>query len=331
MSFQPLNFSTQAIDALLADAQAYQHTAPQSYKNVHHIVELLRQAVKFYLPDNGRLFDSGLKALPVMFRLPYPIIAAEFRVTKEGSKNLQPINDDALFSTSKRIALAIEIHRDTVDQYRWLFPVSQDECIGDDGVIAIIPIYYIDSQDSWNFAPVGGFVAASHVSVSQDIRARTEHVFGGNLPKGTSPLPIVMYPLPLMPEVFQKIKRESGIDRLAATAMQDCSDELFATLELIEILSCKNVVTQTVDAPAKLNAKRIRTQKTPFFEYKILVIDQEKASSEPAANPRSSHASPRVHLRRGHIRRLPGGNIWINSMVVGSKQAGTILKDYGVR
>ena len=36
------------------------------------------------------------------------------------------------------------------------------------------------------------------------------------------------------------------------------------------------------------------------------------------------------HLRRGHIRRLPGGNIWVNSHLVDDPTKGRIEKQYRV-
>ena len=44
-----------------------------------------------------------------------------------------------------------------------------------------------------------------------------------------------------------------------------------------------------------------------------------------------THASPRVHLRRGHIRKIADGRtVWVQACVVGSKH-GMVLKDYKLR
>jgi hypothetical protein len=43
-----------------------------------------------------------------------------------------------------------------------------------------------------------------------------------------------------------------------------------------------------------------------------------------------THASPRLHLRRGHIRRLDESRtVWVQSCVVGA-EPGAVLKDYRV-
>lgn len=101
--------------------------------------------------------------------------------------------------------------------------------------------------------------------------------------------------------------------------------------EFIEALSCTNV-EQTIHQQASLNnAQRIKSHKLPIYETKVLTI---KASEKSASNGKigytGTHASPRQHLRRGHIRRLENGNIWVNSCVVGDKEKGVIKKSYNV-
>lgn len=99
--------------------------------------------------------------------------------------------------------------------------------------------------------------------------------------------------------------------------------------ELIEALSCKNITTANHQAASPVNEKRIKAGKLPFYETKILMIDTRSSSGKSAISG-GSHASPRQHLRRGHIRRLESGNIWVNSCVVGDSYKGSISKQYAV-
>ena len=94
-------------------------------------------------------------------------------------------------------------------------------------------------------------------------------------------------------------------------------------------LSCGNTVIEDSSIqPSKIkNSIRKSKGKLPFFTHKILTIDTQ-SSTKNQSTKSGSHNSPRVHLRRGHIRRLPNKNVWVNSCVVGDKSKGMVSKDY---
>jgi hypothetical protein len=100
-------------------------------------------------------------------------------------------------------------------------------------------------------------------------------------------------------------------------------------LEFLEAMSCKNVETVTYQKASPNNAQRIKSRKAPIYETKILslVMPQKVTKGEKLFG---THASPRQHLRRGHIRRLDTGNIWVNACVVGDASNGIINKQYKV-
>ncbi|WP_339799669.1 hypothetical protein [uncultured Marinobacter sp.] len=100
-------------------------------------------------------------------------------------------------------------------------------------------------------------------------------------------------------------------------------------VEFLSALACSNSLT--VDEPSnrhRLNKKRIKQGKPPFYSYKILKISQDRMNSRQGLG--GSHQPPRVHLRRGHIRRLPNKTVWVNAAVVGDKSKGFVAKDYAV-
>ena len=100
-------------------------------------------------------------------------------------------------------------------------------------------------------------------------------------------------------------------------------------MNLFYILGCSNVDTADNPAPAALNKKRSKAGKFPVLEYKTLILklDAQRTSGQAAGG---THASPRVHLRRGHVRRLESGRrVWVQACVVGSTH-GMILKDYKI-
>lgn len=102
---------------------------------------------------------------------------------------------------------------------------------------------------------------------------------------------------------------------------------IFAVHEAIEVFSCTNVVAVDNPAPKFINQKRIAKGKPPVFSYKTLHITGERPERTESIG--GKHASPRLHLRRGHIRRLANGNrIWVRSCLVGDKSKGFIKHDY---
>jgi len=333
MQEQALNYCTQAIESLTEQSRNFEFDSPMTAQNIRKVAALLQESVKFYLPDNGRLFDDGLRALPAVFRLPYPIIAGEFRIVGKAPAAHQPLANSGveIEDCTKRIALAIEINEANVDQFSWLVGRNRSHLYLGDGAIAIIPVFYSDIDACWKIPPFGSVFSCHKSHANPDAIAMTNSVYGDKIPKGMTRIPITTYRTFLMPESCAELEIHNGQEHTMAMMAQDTNDEFVAVMELIEILSCKNVSTDTLAAPQALNKKRAGKGKPPFFEYKVLMLDHLGESKESTGAPRGTHASPRVHLRRGHIRRLTERNVWVNAAVVGNKQAGMVMKDYAVK
>lgn len=189
-------------------------------------------------------------------------------------------------------------------------PVSKRVVIGtqtDNGVDCVYAGYW-DKRQEWIFAPVG-------------VRAWNDSVWLGE------------HPRQLCVEALIHTSVKPALDRdpvLLQSLSTDATSELWILLELCEALSCKNVVTEPIERiDPKINARRIRKGKLPLYETRRLVIEVPQADVARTSRG-GTHASPRQHLRRGHIRRLPSGNVWVNAHVVGSAAKGVIEKTYAV-
>lgn len=101
-----------------------------------------------------------------------------------------------------------------------------------------------------------------------------------------------------------------------------------AVIGLMAALSCTNVVKEHNQPNVALNKKRESRGKHPFSSYYTLKI--KTAFNKNPGTKTGSHASPREHLRRGHIRRLADKTVWVNSCVVGNHELGIIKKDYAL-
>ena len=164
--------------------------------------------------------------------------------------------------------------------------------------VSVFSIYTMSAWDTWE-------IAQAHVADIPLERAESGvpvlHVGYGN-------------PLPGVPETRGQ---KTEIDRVLPVA-----------IDALNALACRNVQL----SPSRFNRPKNATPKgaIPFDDYHVLTID---APGKPNASEAhgGSHRSPREHLRRGHIRRLGSGPIWVNATVVNSGIGGKLFKDYAVR
>jgi len=82
-----------------------------------------------------------------------------------------------------------------------------------------------------------------------------------------------------------------------------------------------------VDKQKFSNKKRIAKGKAPIYEWTTVVIEPPKPKAEPKGG---THASPRLHDRRGHFRTCKDGvrKVWVRACKVGNAAKGTVFKDY---
>lgn len=77
------------------------------------------------------------------------------------------------------------------------------------------------------------------------------------------------------------------------------------TLGATALLLSKEVTTEVIDAPRNLNKERARKGRLPIRERRVIRVRTEYRSAHAAsAATFSERASPRMHWRRGHFRRV---------------------------
>jgi hypothetical protein len=100
-------------------------------------------------------------------------------------------------------------------------------------------------------------------------------------------------------------------------------------IRFLDVLASTSTSIRASDPGPVVNAKRERKGKSPLVEYRTVVIGKDDGVlSGPSGG---HHASPKLHLRRGHWRALLKKTVWIKPAVVGDKSRGLVLKDYEVR
>jgi hypothetical protein len=76
------------------------------------------------------------------------------------------------------------------------------------------------------------------------------------------------------------------------------------------------------------NRRKIAQGKFPSYEWRTVTIEPAKPK---LAHKGGTHASPRLHDRRGHTRKLASGKmVWIRNCKVGHPNKGVIFHDYKI-
>lgn len=99
---------------------------------------------------------------------------------------------------------------------------------------------------------------------------------------------------------------------------------------ILSAINCTNVRRVEHKPSALKQQMRARKGKPPLFSYWTLELDLTRPESHESLG--GTHASPRVHLRRGHARQYaPGKWTWVQPCTVGDKSKGMVHKDYAVK
>lgn len=288
-----MNFLRKAIPELKELIPLYKNTVFTSLTN--SVFDKAVKAQKFILPNGGRIFDTDFKAVPDILNLPFPEIVMEYSCQGLDGGLVQEQIGDAAVSAPNRI----------------VFAKQQDNFI-----TVCTMVQYKTPTTYWYFMPYLALIT---------LKSSDNNVLPNPL---VSKKPIIKsitnnFITVSYYDIGDIAKQRLGDDWEKFAAM-DLNDEIGAVLALIEALSCKNVQIEKlpIRKPNKSAAKRGALL---FDEYSVLTINR---TNNNYAVVGGTHRSPREHLRRGHIRHLSTGNIWVNSTVVSSNAGGKINKIY---
>lgn len=242
--------------------------------NYKLLAQKISQAVKFQLPDNGKILEVKSKGtifetykdyIPV-FKLPYDLLVLELNI-------LDTMNNPA------PCILLFEQFEDRIEYFSFI-----------------------------KVEPAGFWVSVTEHAV-------VIYIDADGVPDRVG-----------FPPVLQQGNKG---EEISVHVVNKSIEILFCFLSA---LCCSNSETTTeIKADEKLNKSRIKKGKAPYFTYKVLTINTAQTTVVTEGSSGSGkHASPRIHLRRGHIRRLPEKTVWVNSCTVGEKMLGGVTKNYKV-
>lgn len=268
------------------------------FKNLTGLVDQVeRDGVHFELPDCGIVLgrDYSGTVTGKELRPPYPVTVVEYPARFGPQSAAYPV------TSSRRIVIAIE-----------------HEGYGEGGVL-LAPSYYIDAQKKWGIPFVGWEFAFD----DQEYLITRKPIASD----------LLVQPRILLPEQFKAFQRERGMTEAACleATLRDASDELVSYWDMCKALSLRAVTTETVEPDPKKQSVRKILSKPPLHSYRVLTLTPG-ADLYPRYGGETgrTHASPRAHMRRGHMRTMKktGKQVWVNSCMINGE--GMIVKDYRV-
>ena len=311
-----LNYSTHALESFQEVDFSCIH--PEDAAGFQATIALLTKAVKFNLPENGSLFgDDFHKGYDIidhtLLHLPFPIVALEYPFTYFIGADL------GNFHSPKRLALAFDYHAMSTTYLAKhalkFYPDLQE-------VGGIVLLVLCEAYGRWILQPFG--VTIPRVASSGTLSSFT---YG----KDNKMAQVGFMPFPVLPDSSRRLIDMLGPDLAISNGVKDAGEEITALVSLLAALSCSNVKMHTEPVPEKLNLKRAKNKKLPFYEYKVLKVET-KTTKGVASNTGltiTGRQSPREHLRRGHIRRISESRrVWVQQAIIGSGKKGSFEKSF---
>lgn len=253
----------------------------------------LTNSICFSMPEFVAM--AGIRSEPSLLRLPYPICWFEGR--GPGSVySLYRLQGIKHTDACKRLGIRRDLdhlreHAESANRLLDIIGILayQDDDIG--GVGGILFQVFVQNRDDWS----------SHCRLQVIFSDRT---WGWQR---------------VDDEKFIPLKQDGDLGDLAFALSQWIG-------AFLSLLNCSNVPRIEHGPPAALQKARKRRGKLPIFSYWTLDLSQ---SYIHGAHLGGFHTSPRIHLRRGHMRQYQVGRwCWVSPHAVGNKALGVVHKDY---
>lgn len=278
-------------------------------------IERIKKAQHFYLGEQDELLDHGPgknfigKRMLFMdekeqIRLPYPICTfSAHKLFDEVPEAHDQTGDELIAPSHRRFAVVEQIN---------------DETIKINLVAHLDSVEKVNNGFGWQMTPVVYFIRIGKFGNDEWLQQF--------IPK----------------EYSQLIKQKNGnvfalplVNGRKHNIQEDIGDLSMINLALL-MLNCKNIVSEKIIAPAKLNKKRWANGKQAIFDYHVLNVELPK-KKHGKYEWKESVGHNRVHLCRGHFkeytpeRPLFGhyvGMYWWQPHARGQNHDGIVMKDY---
>jgi len=329
MAVTQLNYALKAIADLSETASTISHL-PASYNAYNSVCKLLHKAEKFILPNCCDLIDPDKFSARdyALLKTPYPVTVFEAPWITLDVRNIPTVHE--VETSQKRIALLVESSHPDISHLRDI----HGRFLKDEDGVLLIALYHL--QGKWQLH-LGGFFLPYNVDPSEVAEGLTgllgerckeyiENGFGSHEAQNIRVSPVI-----IMPEICDLMVQEVGIEGVLTDMLDNSRDEIMMTLQACAIINCENINSEDLPIPKKLQGNRVKRGKPPLHQYKILDIGVDFYKL-PSGGASGKNQAPKMHKRRGHIRRLDEERTtWVRHTVVNAGSKGTVSKSYRIK
>lgn len=332
-------------------------------KSIQLIRKLLFESTKFVLPDGQDLLDHEFSMNEIesswahLIKLPFSITTFEFNkkiVIDNRGRGVALANAD-----EKTVVLCMDLTSDNELVLEFLEHFSSHPEDDVDALFKNIDNSYREGFFFlvFNHSPDGdGFWWSSPIAYFYCVELNSEPVLSVSTERQEGNLAVRLFPVDLFPVLFSEmadtavtpnnqplfkgVTEENSSEKMNYffDKIFDGADSAYALLKIIQsccFLNCDNGGIETIEISEKVNRKRVKKGKTPFFEYKFLSLKvSNKPTNRSVVGEQDSEfparGGVRTHLRRGHLRRLSSGKtVWVRATEVGvGSVRGVVDKEY---
>lgn len=262
------------------------------------VASLLRNAVHLVLPPRGEIYrpNHDGRGCPTddecesLHGLPAPVTAIEYAYPPAG-----PEPRPGKYPAPKRITLITDgkqlyPHEQTRERYQLQF----------------FSIFEVDRGDfEWSFQTSSLMLVAPFSAVPS---SRDRERWG---------MPCAMLDL---------VTNTMLSGAKASEQFSEWQADIIATIQCCHALRAGALLDERTE-PSSSRRRKFERQGVGGFTYHVLTIPTRARGS--SGNGEGSHASPRFHVRRAHIRKLPSGALtFVRQCFVGDDSAGSVSKHY---
>jgi hypothetical protein len=290
---------------------------------VANLVRLLRESTKFSL---GQLVEGEYvtyaavnEIRPHHLFLPYQVVALEFGIPY--------LDDDDRETYMPTVMLMAQLSMDSPAMWEALQHFDLRPGFRDMEQEGYLFLLFSHFEDAWMLHNLAGVMCPpSMVGWEKAKRSGISKLKQETI---DNPEAVVLEAVVLDPDDIPVGETAEGFVR---NWCKQISMELRTMANFLYRLHQRKARVQVFAAPAKLNRKRIKRGKEPFYEYRVLTVDPDAPNVEIINPVKRHHKSPKLHVRRGHWRQYKSGKrVWVDQMLVGNPDRGVVIKDYEVK